>query len=510
MSSRQNSRLLIFIAVAIYGLIAIFHLLSARAGYSHYRDQHVGTALLYAKGSIDLLHPVIPGFNASGTPTPLELPVWQALAAAVFRQFGSWLGWANALSLILFAGGLWPLHRLVREYLGERGAWWTLIFLLTQPLVILLSGQASVDGWSFTCAIWFLFFADRLVRTQRAAWLFPSVALGALSAVEKLPLFMCVGLIAFFLLLLHAPKSPRAWLLLTGAGAASGALFAAWTHHANACLELAEFPMVDLRMFYLSDTWLWYFGDWHYRLNPANWAKAGWIALNVLLGSFALAGLVLWSLFFSRNRLGQFAMAAAFLVTLVFTHLVLVHKHYYILYSPAVAILAAGAVLALEERFQWKAAWQWRCAEAGWCAMLLLGSVQGLIGMETVLAYDPHPRQLARTIAQHTQPSDKLVIYRGGWGGEISMLAERTGLSIKSARIFEDPKTLPRLRELGYTKLVLIAESPLLHALQQTNPGSLSRQRVGYAEILPRGAEAWRTVLETDDLLIKDLPDAAR
>lgn len=505
MSFRQNSRLLILFVVAIFGLIAFFHIASARAGYPHYRDQHLGAALLYAKGSIDLLHPVIPGFNATGTPTLLELPVWQALAAGVFRWLGPWFGWANALSLVLFASALWPLHRLVKEYLGERGAWWALIFLLTQPVIIVLSGQASCDGWSFVCAIWFLFFADRLVRTQRAAWLLPVIAWGALSAVEKLPLFMCAGLIAFFLLLLNAPKSPRAWLLLAGAGAACGVLFAAWTRHANACLDLAEFPMVDLRMSYQSGAWLWYFGDWHYRLNPANWAKAGWAALNVLFGSFALVGLMLWSLFFSKNRLGQFAMAAAFLVTLVFTHLVLVHRHYYILYSPAVAILAAGAVLKLEEQFQWKAAWQWRCVEIGLCAMLLLGSVQGLMGMEIVLEYDPYPRQIARTIAEHTQPSDKLVIFRGGWGGKILMMAERSGLSIVSPEIFEDPKTLPRLRELGYTKLVMLAESPLLNALQQTNPGNLSRQREGYAHVLPRGSETWHTVLQTDDILIKDL-----
>src|SRR5882762_8737846 len=107
---RENNRLLITIAVLTYALIALFHLASAKAGYSHYRDIHLGTAIEYAKGKIDILRPVIVGFNATGTPTPQEFPIWQALAAAMFRCFGLWFGWANLLSLILFATGLWPLH----------------------------------------------------------------------------------------------------------------------------------------------------------------------------------------------------------------------------------------------------------------------------------------------------------------------------------------------------------------------------------------------------------------
>src|SRR2546423_1400157 len=113
---RENNRLLAAIAVITFALITLFHLASAKAGYSHYRDLHLGTAIEYAKGKIDLLRPVIVGFNATGTPTPQELPIWQALAALMFRTFGAWFGWANLLSLVLFAAGLWPLQRLATRY----------------------------------------------------------------------------------------------------------------------------------------------------------------------------------------------------------------------------------------------------------------------------------------------------------------------------------------------------------------------------------------------------------
>src|SRR5947207_1713498 len=126
---RENNRLLAVIAVILFALIALFHLASAKAGYSHYRDNQLGTAIEYAKSKIDILRPVIVGFNATGTPTPQELPIWQVLAAAMFRCFGPWLGWANLLSLTSFATALWPLPALASTYLGRRGAWCALISL---------------------------------------------------------------------------------------------------------------------------------------------------------------------------------------------------------------------------------------------------------------------------------------------------------------------------------------------------------------------------------------------
>lgn len=507
---RSRSFLLIAVTLGFFLLIVTFHLASALAGYPHYRDQHLGTALEYAGGKIDLLRPVIVGFTATASPIALEVPIWQALVGAVFKLLGPWFGWANLLSLGLFAAGLWPLFALAKHYLGERGAWWTLIFFLAQPIIILASGQAGTDGLSLVFAIWFLFFADRLVRTERVAWLGPSIVFGALSATAKLPLFMGVGLTSFFLLLANAPRSLRAWALLATAGAASAAALFLWTHFTNSYVNQAEFPHVDLHLTYGSPTWVWYFGDWAYRLNPANWVKGGWAAFNVLFGSFALVALTAWSLLFAKNRAGRAALAAAFCTTLVFSHLVLVHRHYYVLYSVAIALLSASAVLRLEDQWNLQKGWQQFVSSAGISGVLLLASVQGLLGMEVVLNYDPYPKAVAGIIRQQTVPQDKLLIQGGGWGGNILILSQRRGLSITDTRMLENAATRERLRALGYTKLVMISESPLLNALQQTNPGKASRQRESYRSSLTPVAGAWPVIHESDDVLIKDFPGETR
>ncbi len=100
---RQNGTKLLLLVVAFFVVAAcLFHIASARAGYSFYRDQHLGAALRYAQTGIDLLRPVVVGFNASQTPTPQEFPLWQAAAALVFKLCGPWFGWGNITSLVLF------------------------------------------------------------------------------------------------------------------------------------------------------------------------------------------------------------------------------------------------------------------------------------------------------------------------------------------------------------------------------------------------------------------------
>src|ERR1035437_1178901 len=114
--------------VALLVLTFAYHITAAKHGWSDYRDQHLGAALEYAKGRIDLLNPVVVGFNAGNTPTAQELPVWQAATAVLFKLFGPWFGWANVASLLFALTMLWPLFQLGRAHAGERAAWWTLLF----------------------------------------------------------------------------------------------------------------------------------------------------------------------------------------------------------------------------------------------------------------------------------------------------------------------------------------------------------------------------------------------
>ena len=185
------------VIVVFFGLIVVYHLANALVGKSFYRPQHLGTALEYAHGKIDMMKPVIVGFNANGSPTPQEFPLWQALAGLAFKiTKSSWYGWANLVSLILFATGLWPFFQLARQYVGERAAKWTLIIFLAEPLIIVYAGKAATDGFCLVVMLWFLFFANLMIQSGQLRWWPPVVLFACLGLLSKLPFFMVAGLVA--------------------------------------------------------------------------------------------------------------------------------------------------------------------------------------------------------------------------------------------------------------------------------------------------------------------------
>jgi hypothetical protein len=64
---------------------------------------------------------------------------------------------------------------------------------------------------------------------------------------------------------------------------------------------------------------------------------------------------------------------------------------------------------------------------------------------------------------------------------------------------------LQHLKSLGYNKLVLISESPVMFAVVAVNPGS-QRKRIYYPETISPKVDAWPVVYRSEDILIKEIP----
>ena len=510
------------LATGLFAAITIFHLASAGMGYSFYRAQHLGTAVEFAHGSINLLKPVIVGFNANGSPTPLELPVWQAAAGMVFKAVSSnWYGWANLVSLLFFATTLWPLFQIARQHIDERAAWWTLVFYLTQPLIIIYAGKAASDGFCLATAIWFLFFADRMIRETRWYWWPLSASFACLCAISKLPFFIVAGMVSFFILARSPVRKWRPWFLLISAGGVAAAVFALWTHYCDTQAAVAEFPYTELRLS-KNPFMLWfYFGDLSMRASLGTWIMGGWRFVHATLGSLLLAPLFLAALFYSGNHLAKSWLLASSLMTLVFFHLVAIHWHYYLIFSPGVALLC-GAMFARAEVLCVQ-----KCSSPKFLVplvgLVLIGSaISGLMMMNIALYYDYFPHEISSLLKRYTRPEDRLIIYKCDteWPGELLSLADRKGLYVPLIKrealgptdsglqeILDNKNDLQRLRALGYTKLVLVSESPVLFAVQASKPGSRQLRRFYPASISPT-VDAWPVVYRSDDLLIKDIPPA--
>jgi len=515
------------------GCIVLFHLGSALAGRSLIRASHLGTALNYSAAPINLLRPVIVGFNATDTPAALELPLWQAVTGLVFKvAHSTWYGWANLVSLILFGTSLWPFLKLGVHYVGERAAWWGMAFFLTQPLIVIMAGEAATDGFSLAVTLWFLYFADRMFRTENGMNWLPTTFFAVISAVSKLPFFMAAGLCSFFMLLvsersvaspgrarLIAGQPLRMWFWLGGAGAVAVAALIAWTLHTNAMAAQTEYPFLDLRLSHSPFLRFWFFGDLHYRLSPGPWIKGGWRFLHATVGALPMVALLVPALLMRGNRMPKIWLLATFLTTLVFTHLVLAHWHYYLMCCPPVALLCGITLTRIEEC--WSRAIPSAMLRLGFAGVVLIGStINGVIAMKIAIDYDFFPKEISSLIRRNTEPSDKLVIYTcdPDWGGEPLFRAGRKGLSVINVESSPDTPTvkglrelltndsdLRRLKQLGYSKVVLVSESPVRFAVEASNPGSRRKRRF-YPATISNNVDAWPTIYRSEDLLIKTIP----
>ena len=263
-----------------------------------------------------------------------------------------------------------------------------------------------------------------------------------------------------------------------------------WNRFIGSSYAQAEYPFWNMRLKDNPEMWRWYFGDWQSRLNVATWAQGLWRMLNCTWGRFALALTTLWALLFSRRQLACYWFLATVVTVLIFSNIVLVHRHYYLMFTAPAAMLAAAAVLKMEALLRETKKHSLALTEAGILVALVVAAVQGLIGVKIVENYDPYPHAIAQARREYTAPDDKVIIFGGGWGGKELILADRTGLSIAKMQLLDDDRAYARLRELGFNRLVMLSESPLNHALQMTNPGQARLQRWMYRQCMtPKAAQ---------------------
>lgn len=488
---------------AVFLLIAlwIYALAWAWSGHPVYRDLHMGAALEYASNGIDLLRPVIAGFNANGSGTPQELPLWQAAASVGLNLFGGWWGGATLASLLLFTIFLPSFYQTAKWEMDTSIAWFAVALLLAQPIVFHLAGGAQTDGFSLALLLGFVWSAEWLRREPGAPSWMACAILASLLAVTKFPYLMTGGFAAALMLLWQ--RAPlKSWLLLAGAAVAAAAALLPWNAWCNAEIGRALFKYRPLT---ISENPQWFFGDLDYRLDPANYVKAGWRALSCLWGSFVLVGLTLYGFWLRPKSLGSALLMGALATTLVFTKLVLIHRHYYLMFSPAIALLNAYAVCELWRRIRILSAGKAWIASAAFLALLMLSLIQGLMQIEA-LTPDPFMKRVAKIVQNYTQAGEKLLVANAGWGGDLLILSGREGLSVDSTELGENADSLATLKQLGYTHFVALAESPLLHAQQITNPGSTNKERLNWSAFLSASSQQWVTIYESDSIVIKKLP----
>jgi hypothetical protein len=507
--SNQDLRWIVFImAVAI----VFFELWMATTDHDNSRDQHLGGAVAFAKGHIDLMRPMILGFNANGSPTPLEFPLWQGLTAALMKLFGLWYGWGNVVSLVFFFSSLWAVFDLCRRMCSVRVAWWTVLFLLIQPLSLIVGGQAGGDSTAWAFAVWFIYLSERMMTEGRWSWWLLAIVIGIMSATIKAPFFMCAGLTAFFWLLYGNRRSRRAWWFLVSAGGIIILVMMAWNYHCHLVYAEAKFPEVDMDAFKReSGIHRWYFGTLAYRLDWHNWLRGGWHLITGVFGGLTFIFLVIVAVRLEKTAWAWLWMVASAITTMIFTPLLLGHLHYFFIFSVPAAWLCAST-MAKFESVVWSQAKISVLARIVVILLTLMVTLAGtLMNVHINMYFDTYYQDIGRQIKNATHPTDKLVVWATGgtvWSTPF-LRSDREGvmggLDLDSTVWFDQPGNLTQLKELGYNKIVMINPSPFVVALTSVT-GKHGEAIVNLHDRLPSVAKNWPVVYNNAQLLIVEIP----
>ena len=516
---RQSDKDLIFTAAFLAAALVVFQLWMAAHGHYNERPQHLGGAVAYAKGHIDLLRPMLLGFTVNGTPTPLEFPLWQACTAVLMKCFGIWLGWGNVVSLIFYLSSLWPLFDLCRRLGSSRIGWWAVVFTLVQPLTWLVGAQAGGDSTAWTFAAWFIYAAYRMMNDGKWTWWLFSLLAGSLSAATKAPFFAAAGLATFFWLLLCHRRSQRAWFFLSSAGMISILFFLAWNVHCHRVYAEAELSTINLDPFdKTSSIHQWYFETLAYRLHASNWLRGGWHLANYVFGGFAFVFLIFVAMRLRHSSHAWLWLLGGLLAALVFPSLILEHLHYFFIFAPAAAWLCALGAAEIESKIQSVRPVSMVFRTGTLLVTLALSLIQALATVHFNTNFDPYPQQIGHLIDEHTDPVDKIVIWGMNWG-EPFLFTHRQGftggLNLDANAWINDPQKLKRIKKLGYTKIALINVSPVTVALISVTPHAHNDTNAGDKKIqdlhehLPSIAKHWPVVFDSPQILIMQIPDSS-
>jgi len=493
------------LATALIG----FELWMATTSHDNSRDQHLGGAVAYAKGHIDLLRPMLPGFNANGTPTPLEFPLWQAATGLMMKAFGIWYGLGNVVSLFFFFSALWALFSLCCRLCTPRVGWWAVVFSLAQPLSYTVGGQAGGDSTAWATAMWFIYGCERMMNSGAARWWLFALFMGGLCAVAKAPFFLCAGLVTFSWLYLRYRWSLRAWLQLISCGALGTGLLLAWNYHAHHVYAEAIFPTISMDSFdSKGGINNWYFGTLAYRLNPHNWMRGGWHLVNSVFGGLSFVFLLLISVRSRRAAEGWLWMFAALATTLVFPTLMWEHMHYFFVYAPAAAWLCALGAAEFEPEI-WTRLQANLAVRVGVLSVAFFASLVGSLMLLHALSFDSFQDRVGHLIKSNTSPTDKLIVWGMNWGDPF-LRAERDGftggLGLDDSGWLADPQKLAQVKQMGYNKVVLINTSPFIAALTSVN-GQHGEKFVDLHQHLPTAAKDWPILFDTPEVIILKIKD---
>ncbi len=371
-----SDRLALALVLLAGVLVRLYHVASLPGDKHYFRQtQTLGTIVTYWQDGIDLLRPVIISFGKPGI-LVLEFPLYQALAAALYKIFGPEVIYARLVTILASVVAAYFVYKIARLFYDRREPLYAAAFFLFTPLGIYYGRVPMLDMLEIALGCAYFYYFAAYVRERRTAHLVLAAVAGSLAFVVKPPysVLLLVPLAYLYYRAYGARLKPAA---ITGLAVPVVMMFA-WQRYANgvnAHYNDGLFPYEQLE--YAIQVRLWppnthYFGTLADRLHFAYYVRlAARVGVGILAGLGAvplIAGLV--ARVEKRDYLFYAWMAAVLGSFLVFFNLNVVHDYYQMPLLPITAIFCGKGLQVIVERVDARSGR--RAAKAALAAFVLL------------------------------------------------------------------------------------------------------------------------------------------
>jgi hypothetical protein len=326
------------------------------------------TAYWFVREGIDMLNYQTPLYGPPWQ-IPLEFPLFQAMAAILFKAGLGDLDFANRLTaLFCFYLSALFLYLLCRKiFADDLTRFAALSLFLWLPYNIYYSTEPLIDHLALACALAYLYFILLWLDTHSASWqAVLATIFGSLAMLVKpttMPV-VAIPLLAFVLkdvlarygkdlrplinlhsVLERAWSQRSYWLTLFLMAVIPVLIGSLWTRHADLIKASSEFTEWLASRSLVS----WYFGTWSLRMDPSVWIDRISEAQRLFL-PYGLSILAILGLFVAVDLVpltGESAQARLFIISLLASlGLALLlflglyqQQYYFIAFSASMAIL---------------------------------------------------------------------------------------------------------------------------------------------------------------------------
>lgn len=410
----------------------------------------------FYQNGVDVLHPEV-CWMGGHKKLVLEFPGVYAIIAWAYNLFGATHTTARAILLLFFAGGVIYFYKVVAFLTSRSLAQLAVFVYLLIPLGLFYSRAIQIDFSAMFFVLGMVFHYTVGFTQQRIKHVLAGSMFAILAFLTKVPYAMpAVFPLAHLVLRSRDLKFVLKTAPLLLMPIVAFGLW--WQHGINVNGSAPDWNFIPTyRKF--TESFHWYFGNMHQRMQPENWLKIATRLHLEVIGWPSLFFLVL-AAFYKKSNLSFFLLwfFGTLVYVAIFFNLNVMHNYYQIPFLVPIAVFVAAGLLKFYNLISAKNSTVGKISLAA--VLIAIGGQNFSFAESNYYQTQPYLESIGKLV-QHNTGTEDLVIISYSWMDPRNPMllyrSRRNGWSIQHKDL--SPTIIYKLMEEGANQLAIISKN---------------------------------------------------